>query len=214
MIENPRINVLMVAMGWLTAFALALALDGWLAGALVPAAKVIRHSELAHELREFGHFGFTIFFACFAGMLHQSNWRGAVMVILSASITGVANPLIKWGVGRVRPVVDVTPFSFEPFRHGWAGLFNGSNLCFPSGHAALAFATASALAYLAPKGKWGFYAVASAVALERVGENAHYLSDVVGGAFLGIVATWCAVYVMKPVTNATRTQPSLMLQPA
>lgn len=58
---------------------------------------------------------------------------------------------------------------------------------FPSGHASSAFATATSLAYA-----YGYtagvpaYLVATAIAAARVSENAHWLSDVVAGATLGI----------------------------
>jgi membrane-associated phospholipid phosphatase len=60
-------------------------------------------------------------------------------------------------------------------------------LSFPSGHASSSFATASSLAY-----SYGWkvgvpaYAAASFVAISRVNENIHWLSDVVAGAALGI----------------------------
>jgi membrane-associated phospholipid phosphatase len=60
-------------------------------------------------------------------------------------------------------------------------------LSFPSGHASSSFATASSLAY-----SYGWkvgvpaYALASFVAISRVNENIHWLSDVVAGAALGI----------------------------
>lgn len=60
-------------------------------------------------------------------------------------------------------------------------------LSFPSGHSSSSFATASSLAY-----SYGWkvgvpaYAAASFVAISRVNENIHWLSDVVAGAALGI----------------------------
>src|SRR5262249_18805406 len=112
-------------------------------------------------------------------------------------VSGI-NGFIKWVVGRTRPfkldVLDAAgharamPFSLSPFRGGFRGIFQSTNLCFPSGHAALAFATAAALAILWPRSKWPWigYLVAIFVAAERVLENAHWLSDTVGAAALGI----------------------------
>ncbi|WP_374000166.1 phosphatase PAP2 family protein [Bdellovibrio bacteriovorus] len=62
-----------------------------------------------------------------------------------------------------------------------------NKLSFPSGHASSAFATASSLAYAyGYKAGIPAYAAASFVALSRVNENIHWLSDVVAGAALGI----------------------------
>jgi membrane-associated phospholipid phosphatase len=191
----------------------ALALDGAIARLAAPYANIIKHDAFAHELKEFGHLGFTVFFAVFVAILHRSGWRGGVMMCISAALTGVINPLVKWIVGRQRPIVGGSPFTVDPFRGGWDGLFNEPNLSFPSGHAALAFATASALAFLLPRGRWAFYAVAGGVALERVAERAHFLSDVVASAILGIVATRLAVQMCKLMREPHRADsPAFDLQ--
>ena len=75
---------------------------------------------------------------------------------------------------------------FEPFIDGWRGLLVGTeNMSFLSGHTALAFATAASPAILLPRGQWLCYGWALLVAAERVGQNAHDLSDVVVGALAG-----------------------------
>ena len=66
---------------------------------------------------------------------------------------------------------------------------NGSTLSFPSGHTASTFATASVV-----QREFGWkagvpaYAVASWVAASRMHADRHYLSDVVMGATIGIMA--------------------------
>jgi membrane-associated phospholipid phosphatase len=66
---------------------------------------------------------------------------------------------------------------------------DGTAMSFPSGHAAAAFATATVL-----QGHYGWkaglpaYAMAGWVAASRVQTGRHYLSDVVAGATLGILA--------------------------
>ena len=62
------------------------------------------------------------------------------------------------------------------------GSYNG----FPSGHAATAFAVAVGLLEWAPPRRRGWIlAAASGVAISRVVLNAHFLSDVLGGALFG-----------------------------
>lgn len=76
---------------------------------------------------------------------------------------------VKVSVGRTRP--DGTPRSF------------------PSGHASLSFASATVLEqHLGWKAAVPAYAVASYVAVSRIGQRRHYLSDVAFGAALGIMA--------------------------
>jgi membrane-associated phospholipid phosphatase len=77
--------------------------------------------------------------------------------------------------------------SFKPFHQGWAGLAEHARFSFPSAQALLAFTTATALAILIPRWRWAFYGGATLVALERLAENAHWLSDCVGAAGLGVV---------------------------
>lgn len=66
---------------------------------------------------------------------------------------------------------------------------DGTTLSFPSGHAAAGFATASVL-----QSRYGWkagapaYAVATWIAASRVQSHRHYLSDVIAGATIGILA--------------------------
>src|SRR5262249_45681252 len=60
---------------------------------------------------------------------------------------------------------------------------------FPSGHAADTFAVATALErHLGWKGAVPAYAFSSYVAMSRLHDNRHFLSDVVFGATVGIIA--------------------------
>jgi membrane-associated phospholipid phosphatase len=67
---------------------------------------------------------------------------------------------------------------------------DGSNsLSFPSGHAADTFAFATALErHLGWKGAVPAYIFASYVAISRLPDNRHWLSDVVFGSSVGIIA--------------------------
>ncbi|MBI3333573.1 MAG: phosphatase PAP2 family protein [Candidatus Omnitrophica bacterium] len=56
---------------------------------------------------------------------------------------------------------------------------------FPSGHAAGAFAVATALSLRWPRGRWLWFSLASGVALSRVALGMHWPSDAVVGALIG-----------------------------
>ena len=76
---------------------------------------------------------------------------------------------IKLTVGRTRP--------------------DGSRYSFPSGHTSATFATASVLQrHYGWKAGIPAYGIAGYVAASRLSENKHYMSDVLFGAALGIVA--------------------------
>lgn len=127
--------------------------------------------------------------AILVAALHRQHLRAAAFVVLATAVSGV-NGAIKWIAGRTRPfkLHDglAEPFAISPFRGGLHGALDSRNLCFPSGHAALAFATAACVAILWPRFRWAFYSVATVVALERIAENAHWLSDNVAAAALGV----------------------------
>ena len=97
---------------------------------------------------------------------------------------------LKWVAGRHRPI--------DLFGHGSFGFsfFSvGYELnSFPSGHAQTAFSLAVALTLLFPR--WGvpLFAVAGLIAVSRVVLTAHYLSDVIAGAGIGILFTMCVKY--------------------
>lgn len=66
---------------------------------------------------------------------------------------------------------------------------DGTSLSFPSGHSAAAFASAAVLqTHFGWKAGVPAYSVAAYVAASRLSENRHYLSDVIFGATVGIMA--------------------------
>ena len=83
----------------------------------------------------------------------------------------------------------------------------GECCAFPSGHSSATFATASVLErHFGYRGSWPMFVVASYVAMSRMHDNRHFLSDVVFGASLGIATGWTVVgrhgrsnYALMPV---------------
>lgn len=158
---------------------------------------------LAETIKIPGEFYFTILVAIAIAIFHPLKWRAGGFVVLATVVSGI-NGLTKWISGRTRPFrlppEDLAqPFALEPFRGGISGLFVSKNLCFPSGHAALAFATASAVAMLFPRSRWRWigYVLATLVAIERVAENAHWLSDSVAGAAIGIAGVHVIAWIVR-----------------
>lgn len=143
---------------------------------------------LFNAMKAPGHFGFTLVIAGACAAFHPARWRAALFVSTSGIISGVVNSVTKWGVGRTRPLHGVPAFEFHPFRDSWGGLFRAENLSFPSGHTCLAFSTAAALSLLIPRWRSAFFTVACVVALERVLQGSHYLTDVFAAAVFGILS--------------------------
>ena len=187
---NSHARRIVIAVGvWLAALAVGLWLDGPVARWAYRAA-IDRDHPGNHLFKMGGDWRFTLAVALALIAWHPQSWRPAGLLALSAATGGLLYSLCKWFAGRQRPLVIINPLAFSPFRNGWAGLFDEPNLSFPSGHACLAFATAATLALSVPRWRWLFYALACVVAAERVAENAHYLSDVIAGAGVGVLSAY------------------------
>jgi membrane-associated phospholipid phosphatase len=111
-------------------------------------------------------------------------WRSGFLV-LSMAGSGIVENIVKVCVGRYRPrlLFEKGLYGFHPFDFHWA--MNS----FPSGHSQAAWAAMSALVVLVPRYDLMWLAIATLVAVSRVVITVHYLSDVVAGAWLGVVGT-------------------------
>jgi membrane-associated phospholipid phosphatase len=182
---------------WMLAIAVAAMLDRFVAAhvhALGIDQFMHQHKLLRETIKLGGFYPFTMVLAAIVGFFHAWRWRGAVLLLLFTLVAALNEP-IKWIVGRTRPFKSLSgqeaplaPFHLHPFPP-----LGSKDLSFPSGHASLAFAMAAALAILLPRFRWLFYLCAIVVGLERIGENAHWLSDVVAAAALGI----CGVEMLR-----------------
>ena len=115
--------------------------------------------------------------------------------VLACSLgAGLAANLIKMMVARVRPRdFDFAGDVWTTFGQ-WLPLTSAGSAgqSFPSAHAATAAGLAMVLAWLYPKSRMLFAVLVVLVAGHRLESGAHYLSDVLCGAALGIVvATGC-----------------------
>ncbi|MDR2770075.1 MAG: phosphatase PAP2 family protein [Rickettsiales bacterium] len=104
---------------------------------------------------------------------------------------------LKVFVGRMRPVMFETmgQTGFEPFGSGHA--FRS----FPSGHTAAAFAALVSLGLAFPKIKWATWAIALAAGASRLFIGAHFPSDVLAGAFIGMVAADAVAAIRRQLTR-------------
>ena len=70
----------------------------------------------------------------------------------------------------------------------------GECCSFPSGHSSASFATAAVLErHLGYRAAWPTFAIASYVAMSRLHDNRHFLSDVLFGSALGMASGWTVV---------------------
>jgi membrane-associated phospholipid phosphatase len=106
----------------------------------------------------------------------------ALFVFSSVAVSGVVALLIKLIFGRFRPTIFFTEglYGFNFFNP--AEDMNS----FPSGHAATALSLAFALSLFFPRYRFPLFCFGILVAISRTVTTAHFLSDTVAGAWVGI----------------------------
>lgn len=123
--------------------------------------------------------------------LKNSN---AFLVFCSLIGTGIVVEFLKFAIGRARPIFfdEFGIVGFFPGTFEWA--FNSM----PSGHTAMSFAGLVMLGMLMPRFKWLTWSLAIIVAVSRVAIGAHWPSDVLLGAFIGmVIADFVLVIIRK-----------------
>jgi membrane-associated phospholipid phosphatase len=195
-------RVWLIAALWVLAIAVTLLIDRPVAEWVARTAPLNKHGMFARLLKLPGDFlYFTLPLIALVVLFNRRHWIAAIPLLLASLFQGASYSLLKWLIGRHRPVLKIDPFAVHPFAGGWHGLMHAeSGLSFPSGHAALAFATATVMGRLLPRWRPAFFFVAALVGVERVAENAHYVSDVIAGAGLGVL---CGLLAIR-VTNGPR----------
>lgn len=130
-------------------------------------------TEFFSAITAFGSVAATL--VLFTGLWTTGEKRTARNGIVAGLTTAVVVKGLKVMIARARPDYAVHD------------LFVGaSSYAFPSGHSALAFATATVLAARFSNPVF-FYGIAVLVALSRVYLGVHYTTDVVAGGLIGLL---------------------------
>ena len=170
------------------AIGLAFALDPW----------AYRHIAYARVYeQDWGRFlrvmGFlpTWLIAAFALWLHERGAvsaasRRALLLAGSPVLAGITGELLKLLLRRERPEAHHGAYFFRPFSDH---PFSSSGLALPSSHAIVAFGAAAMLAYLFPRARWVWFALATGCAMTRILARAHFLSDTVVAALVALATT-------------------------
>ncbi len=124
--------------------------------------------------------------------LKNSN---AFLVFCSLVLSGVFVEILKFVIGRARPIFfdEFGIVGFFPGTFEWA--FNSM----PSGHTALSFAGLVMLGMLMPRFKVLTWGLAILIGLSRVAIGAHWPTDVILGAFVGMVAADVVLAIVRRI---------------
>lgn len=128
----------------------------------------------------------------FALRMRRREWsRILVAMILSGIIAGLITNFMKLGTGRVRPRVENVEHGwYGPNRDGeWVSLRHEYQ-AFPSSHSSCAFGFFFPLFFSRRLMGSAGLAIAVLTAWSRVQLNAHHVSDVAGGALVGLLVAW------------------------
>jgi membrane-associated phospholipid phosphatase len=142
-----------------------------------------QNEKIPHMVNEFGfrfgkplvNYGLTggIYAAGLITKNEKIRYTG-VLMITSASVSGLIQQTVKTIAGRARPITELGSQYFKPF--------DGSPpfSSFPSGHTALSVTTCYALSkqFKNPWIKGGFYALGMVSPVSRIWTGAHWASDV------------------------------------
>lgn len=120
-------------------------------------------------------------------LVRGESLRPALVTVAAEGAAGLAVGGLKALLGRERPYVaepDVAPRTRGARIHA----VGDHSYSLPSGHAALAFATATSISLADRRTAVPAYAWATTVSAARLWHGVHYPSDVLAGAALGFVA--------------------------
>jgi membrane-associated phospholipid phosphatase len=150
--------------------------------------------SIAGFLSKWGDGPALMLFGCLGlGLASVARNRAACKTLLcmmiAAMISGSIVDSVRLFTGRARPS---NTEAIQEWNGLWRGreslLFNSQYHSFPSGHTGVAFALFGVLLFADRRHGWWALLAAAAIAWSRIYSNAHYLSDVMVGALLGLVS--------------------------
>ena len=143
----------------------------------------------------------VLFFFLYKAIRNEFDFRYAFVkiknsyvfyVFCSVLLAFLTTGLLKVLIGRSRPFVlggsYFEPWNFEKVAHSM-----------PSGHTAVSFAALVMIGMLFPRIKWATWTLAVVIGVSRIYVGAHWPSDVIFGAFVGMICADVIKFVLKKI---------------
>lgn len=126
---------------------------------------------------------FVVIAASYRLLTQKGFWEITISCSLAIALSGLISQILKIIIGRPRPGMLMPSWELSFF--STASDFHS----FPSGHAAASFSIAFCLVHFMPRLKYLWIGLATAVSLGRVIGQAHFLSDIIAGAIVGLISS-------------------------
>lgn len=172
-------------------------------------------NRILNRAETFGHGAGVIMIALTLLICARPNYRPGLLTAGAALGAGMTANIVKLLITRTRPsdLVDLQASTAPAFAFAGKSSFSEymthvvtkSGQSFPSAHTATAFGLAAALTALFPAGRWWFATLAGLVALQRVVNGAHYVSDVCIGAVVGMLIGSLVVRTFQSQQQSAKT---------
>ena len=136
----------------------------------------------------------AVIFLCFA----KSRPTGFQMALALIMTFIIGNLILKHLVDRIRP--------YDMYEAIEALVIKPSDSSFPSGHASCAFAGATAIYLNNKKVGIAAFILAAAIAFSRLYNQVHYPTDVLAGAFIGVICGILANVIYRKLAEKKTVQ--------